>query len=252
MHAWTEKVDIALIEEDPNNFNRQSSKVFNTLVAEVRKVKTLLSVPLLRVIEWKDKAKKIPARYRIVDGHHRVNAYKAAGLTAPIFCIITDMDDKEAAKHLMSMNKLTGEPDDMLLNNLVRKMVTELHVSAEEIVAETGYTTTEVDSMLSKLELAVGTDLNPGIGQGMGESVEVEEPVAFTWEFHVTAKQNMEIDKAYRLAVELIEDTSDSKVLAFICKEFMESIEKKGMMPKPKAVRTAKAGVKGAVQKATL
>jgi len=132
----------------------------------------------------------------------------------------------------------------VLFRSLVSKMVKDLHISAEEIVAETGYTTSEVDNLISKLALD-NVDLNPGLAPAPGEPADMDNVAAYTWAFTVTAKQNEEIDKAYRIAVELLQDTSDGKVLSFICKEFMESLQKKGTMPAPKPVRKVEAAKKG-------
>ncbi len=228
MKIWHEKVDIALIEPDADNFNTQTERVFNTIVANLRKTKKLLSVPLIRVLKWKNKKKRIVAKYRCVDGHHRIEAYRAAGLTDPILCVVTDMGEREAASYMMGMNNLTGEPDEKRLGTLIDKMIDNMGADLEDISKETGFTPGEIDAYLAE----VGADIDPldGLEVGTPESPnkalqELDEEAWEQWTFYVNEPQGQQIHRAIDLAKKLLRvstENPEGDALEFICSIFLK------------------------------
>jgi|GEM_PF-1976554 len=229
MKIWHEKIDPALIEAHPDNANEQTEHVFNTLTANIRK-RGMLSTPLVRVAEWSGKGKsRKAARYQCIDGHHRIEAYKAAGKTEPILCIVADMTDLEAAEHLMSMNSLTGEPNTRKLGALIDKMLDELGASAVEISQHTGYSPAEIDSFLEQAaeeaDVFMGLEVGGGPAPAEGEGEEEVEQ----WVFYVEENQGQVIHRALEQAKKLNKTESENPeadALEFVCSFFLSKKSK--------------------------
>jgi len=229
MNIWHEKLDVALIEPHPDNANEQVEHVFNTLTANIRS-RGMLSTPLVRVVAYTGKGKnRKPSRYQCVDGHHRIEAYKAAGHTDPLLCIVTDMTDKEAAEHLMSMNNLSGEPNPKKLGALIDKMLNELGSTAVEIAQHTAYSPSEIDAFLA--EAADAADAFTGLDVGGGPSPaegEGEEDVE-QWTFYVEENQGQVIHRALEQAKKLNKTESENPeadALEFVCSFFLSKKSK--------------------------
>lgn len=229
MKVWYEKIDPALIEPHPDNANVQTEHVFNTLTANIRE-RGMLSAPLVRVAGWKGKGKKKKAiRYQCVDGHHRIEAYRAGGGVEPILCIVTDMTDREAADHLMSMNSLTGEPDTRKLGRLIDKMLDGLGASAVEISQHTGYSPAEIDSFLEhaaeEADVFLGLEVGGGPAPAEGEGEEEVEQ----WTFYVEENQGQVIHRALEQAKKLNKTESENPeadALEFVCSFFLSKKSK--------------------------
>lgn len=83
------------------------------LVNNIKKDKRLESTPLVYV----DKELK-KGKYRIISGHHRVDAAKAAGIDQIVVMIADPEDTDDVISKQLGHNALTGEDDEVLLKVL--------------------------------------------------------------------------------------------------------------------------------------
>jgi hypothetical protein len=107
-------LEIALVSPNdclPQKVNARYFKpeIFKLLVDNVKRSGHLESAPLV----YRDADK-----YRIISGHHRVDAAKAAGLEQILVFITEPKSKDDIVSKQLSHNSLTGEDDNILLTQL--------------------------------------------------------------------------------------------------------------------------------------
>lgn len=89
-----------------------SADKMNQLVANVKGTGALESVPLV----YRDE--KLSEKYRIISGHHRIDAAKAAGLQLILVMVAEPKTVDEIVSKQLSHNSLVGEDDKAILAQL--------------------------------------------------------------------------------------------------------------------------------------
>jgi DNA modification methylase len=95
------EVAVAELRPNPWNPNVVPEHRLQALARTVRRDGQLLSVPLVRPVE---------GGYEIVDGEHRWEAAKAAGVER-MTVLVVEASDQEARARTVAMNQIHGEPD---------------------------------------------------------------------------------------------------------------------------------------------
>lgn len=103
---------------------------------------------------------RLAAKFVIIDGVHRVQAAKAVGMTE-VPCCLVGIGAEEARIAQIGMNRLRGELD---LSAVAHTLAT-LHADgwSVEDLSLTGFTTSEIDSLLKTTEDA-SADITPEMG----------------------------------------------------------------------------------------
>jgi len=131
------ELDIENIKPNTWNPNRIYQDKFDILVNHIQKGG--MKQPIL--------VRKKENYYEIIDGFHRYEASKIAGLKK-INCVIIDVNEKEAQKITLSMNKLRGENDPQRLEELIKIIIEDEDLT--EILDDIGYTKLEIHNILNK------------------------------------------------------------------------------------------------------
>jgi ParB-like chromosome segregation protein Spo0J len=98
----------------PINANVMSADVYERLVSSIKELGPDLQPPLVRMRE--------DGRYDIVDGHHRIDAARAAGMH-DLLVIIVDLSDEESKVLQLGMNRMRGELDLGLASTMIGELV---------------------------------------------------------------------------------------------------------------------------------
>ena len=98
-----EELPISLLDKNEHNPNTMSSRQFNLLVDNIARMG--ITDPIL--------VRKVGDRYRIVGGHHRVEAAEMLGYTQVPCTVITDpnFDADQESFQLMRHNMIKGKLD---------------------------------------------------------------------------------------------------------------------------------------------
>jgi ParB-like nuclease domain len=89
----------------PVNANKMAPEVYERLVAAMKRLGQLLQPPLVR------SAFDRPGCYEIIDGHHRVQAARDAGLLSLLCVVCDDLSNEEVRMLALGMNRVRGEID---------------------------------------------------------------------------------------------------------------------------------------------
>lgn len=98
----------------PDNPNVMSGDKFRKLVRNIER--TSLYEPIIVRPHPQDEGK-----YQIINGHHRVKALEKLG-KKEANCLVWDVDDKQTAILLTTLNRLSGTDDPAKKNELLRKL----------------------------------------------------------------------------------------------------------------------------------
>lgn len=93
-------------------------ETFQLLVDNVKHDGRLESVPLVYEDEMS------PGKYRIISGHHRIDAAKQAGLPAVIAMVIKPSGRNEIISKQLAHNSIVGQDDKMILRELYEEIST--------------------------------------------------------------------------------------------------------------------------------
>ena len=74
-------------------------------------------------------------RFQILDGHHRVEAVRRAGLAA-VRCVIWEVDDGQALLLLATLNRLQGQDDPHKRAKLIEQIKNTQGVALEQLVRD--------------------------------------------------------------------------------------------------------------------
>lgn len=110
-------------------------QVMQTFIDNIKKDQRLESTPLV----WKDP--ELPeGKYRIISGHHRIEASKGAGITSILVMICTPQDRDDLISRQLAHNAIVGLDDKAILSQLFesisdisKKFATGLSSSIEKI-----------------------------------------------------------------------------------------------------------------------
>lgn len=187
-----QELPIDQLEEDPDNANAMSEEHFAALVEVVGRVGMLQPV----LVRKPDVMPRPPAKpkYKIIDGHHRVRAARAAGLTA-VACVIATSDVASAKILQLGMNRLRGEMD---LAGVAR-VFESLHADGFGIdeLALTGFGASEISDLLDSLQERNEEDILDGALGGTDDASN-EPPVARPFILEVAFATKEELQRVKR------------------------------------------------------
>ena len=95
-----------------------SPEVFQQLVNNVKADGRLESIPLC----YQETEDEENGKYRIISGHHRVDAAKQAGLEQIMIFVISPKDKDEIISKQLSHNALVGKDDKVILSELFNEI----------------------------------------------------------------------------------------------------------------------------------
>lgn len=129
----------------PGNPNAMSKAEYAGLVEAIREAGTLLQPVLVRLIETREANRW---RYEVVDGEHRAQACREAGVE-PVECVVAfGMTDAQARAYRIGMNKRRGALDARKVGEEVRLIASGEELAAD-ILAVIGFARDELDAILS-------------------------------------------------------------------------------------------------------
>lgn len=144
--AKPQVVDLSLVTDAPgDNPNRMGDERYRLLVEVVRR-KGSLQPMLLR---------PIPGGFEVVDGSHRLRAYREVGLTR-VVAVIADLTDDEARIVRIGMNRIRGEVD-LGVTAMTLVDLTQRGHSIESLTM-TGFDAAEVQALV-RSSLSTGDEL---------------------------------------------------------------------------------------------
>ena len=159
-----EEISIDLLDPNPDNPNTMSAKSFNLLVDNVARMG--ITDPIL----VRKTSISGSVRYRIVGGHHRVEAAKVLGYTKVPCTIITDesfTEDEEKfqlMRHNMIKGKLSAEKFVALYEGLQEKY------SHEALVEAFGFEErAELDRLIKATEKSLPPEVKDKFKEGVKE-----------------------------------------------------------------------------------
>lgn len=119
------------LEPNPDNPNVMNARQFNLLVDNLQTVGFTDPI-FVRPLE--------DGRYRVVSGHHRLEAAKVIGMTEVPVSVTTDpnFNEVEETKQLMRHNTIRGKLDTQKFTNLYEKML-NTGMSVEELTDGFGF-----------------------------------------------------------------------------------------------------------------
>ncbi len=169
--------------EDPGNANKMDEEKLHTLASAILRLGFRQPVLLRRLGD---------GVLRIIDGHHRVRAARAAGLTE-VPAGIVECTDEEARVLQLGMNRLRGEVDLAIVATNIAALVSA-GLGAEDLVL-TGFSTQELDALLAAAapDNAGDNPLSGGVlgGDGGGGGGESDPDETFTLELVFGSKADV-------------------------------------------------------------
>lgn len=128
-------VDVTILLPDPKNTNVMPEPVYRQLVANIRDPAIGFLQPIAARPET-DGRGGYTGRFYIVDGHHRVQAAREAGLTSVPVVSKDGMDASFASLVSVSMNNLHGQPD----MEAIVAMFKDLHLNEGFAISDMTFT----------------------------------------------------------------------------------------------------------------
>jgi len=172
-------VALDALDDCENNPNVMGDKDVATLAAAIGKFGNLQPILVIPTVD---------GRYRIVDGHHRSKAARAAGRTV-VDAVVLPIDYPPEDERMLriSMNRLRGELDLGVVAEVLASMVAS-GASVDDLLLS-GYSADEIDALLrvSTVDPA-GDDL---MGQSMGSTEPANDATAFVLEVPFESKADM-------------------------------------------------------------
>jgi ParB/RepB/Spo0J family partition protein len=173
MSEQIKSIALSKLLTHPDNPNVMSSDKFTKLVRNIQR--SGLYEPIVVRPHPQDKGK-----YQIINGHHRLKALEKLG-KKEANCLVWDVDDKQTAILLTTLNRLSGTDDPAKKIELLRKLKEKFD---SRVLAKLLPNTAKQIEQLTNLKLnAVRFPLNA-------------EKFAVPLVFFVTAEQNEIIEKA--------------------------------------------------------
>lgn len=126
-----ELVEIALsqLHAHPLNSNVMEERLLAKLTEHVVRSGRYPPVIVRRLPDEEDE------RFQILDGHHRVEAVRRAGLNA-VRCVIWDVDDEQALLLLATLNRLQGQDDPHKRAKLIEQLRSSRGVALAKLARE--------------------------------------------------------------------------------------------------------------------
>jgi len=198
-------IPINQIKENSWNPNELDESGFKVLVQNIKDKRVGYTQP----IEVRETGED---QYEVVDGAHRLQACKEAGLTE-IECVISSYDDTQAKLETIAKNKIRGTINLVKAANLISELNKD--ITLEEIAGRSFYSAQEIQDSLKLLEIP--PDFEMGL-QDIAKKEELEAPV--TVQFVVTKEQAEIIESAVEIVCSR-EKTKRGRALELICADFL-------------------------------
>lgn len=200
-------MDLALIDPAPRNANVMDARTLALLteaLTESRKRGEDMRQPLLV------RPKADGKRYEVVDGHHRLEAARAAGYTQ-VTVVSVDMTDEEAARAAVTMNKLRGELDLGVVGEIFAGLADDGVDPA--LLAATGFTEEEVDALIRAATDPPDDELPPEMDPAPKRA---DDELGKTWELEVQFADRKDRDRVRRVARKLGEGDPATGLLRLV------------------------------------
>lgn len=189
---WSSRVvPVESIRPNAWNPNRQSKRVFATLLRSIEKHGQHLRPIVVRSISDDVEA------FEIIDGFHRWRAVRELGFTH-IDAIVTEADDRTARKLTIALNEIEGDPDQGLLAELLAGLAKDGGV--DDLLTELPYNGVEMRLLLDFAANAWDLDQKPAPAPPPDESA-VNAADLETLTLAVTPAQRATLEKAARAAL---------------------------------------------------
>ncbi len=169
--------------------------------------------------------------YELIDGHHRIDIIQAKlGGDAKIKVVVLDVETVAEGRRILLALQHTAGFDMTKLEDFVRESLAE-GVSAEQIMADTGFTGSDLDALAS-----AGQDFLDGIpppdedeakpiNEGVSKAGLTAEHVQFA--VPLTREQSQTVHKAIKLAKQLTERKVSGDALEAICAHYLATQQTK-------------------------
>lgn len=163
-----ESLHVGVLEPMEGNPQKVPEDKMNMLVENIRKSKGLRIEP---PTVWEYETGK----YKIISGHHRVQAVEKAGYNEVICNIITDPEytEEQAKKDLLSSNNIHGKPDKTLLSNYIVDIINDYDIDVKELSYDIGLEDYEIETILEDRERKNAKD----ISVNMSDQEQVEKEI---------------------------------------------------------------------------
>jgi len=136
-----------------------------------------------------------PDRYEIINGHHRYDVMKEAGLPKAEVVVVDLPDDQKARALVLALNQISADWDQQALSSYVSSWLAENGDDGKWFQGVTGFSADEIEVLktsLGRVEEAVGAGLSPAEPEAAPDPLNV--PVVFP-----TATAALEVLGKYRL-----------------------------------------------------
>lgn len=192
-------LDPACVIFNPKNAQVMEAREYAALVAQVKRDKRLMSVPIVR--EQKGK-------FYCVDGEHRLRAAVETHLKGVECMVAYGMTEAEANTRMLAMNKIHGEAQPELLGKLFMEL--EQTYDRDQLAELTAYKTEDIDSLIDLAKTSeediekVGrgtapkTPTEPPKEENPGEEPSGGNEVWSEYKFFVSPTQAKVIDQAFK------------------------------------------------------
>jgi len=111
-------IPLTNLHPHPDNANRMTDEIRRKLTDHLRESGRYPPIIVRR-------HPQLHGQYQILDGHHRVLALRELGYTQAK-CDVWDVDDRQAAMLLLTLNRLHGEDDPAKRGRLIKQLADEV------------------------------------------------------------------------------------------------------------------------------
>lgn len=163
-------LDIGLLDPNPNNPNTMTAKGFNLLVDNIKRVG--FTDPILVKIHTKNDE----IRYRVIGGHHRLEAAKYLDYTQVPCTIVTseDFTEDEESFQLMRHNLIRGKLNPEKFVKLYESL--QVKYSNEALVEAFGFEeSSELEKMIKTTEKGLPAEFKEKFKEGVKEVKSIKD-----------------------------------------------------------------------------
>ncbi len=215
-------IKVSGVLEHEMNPRKTIDKAFKRLVRDVVKGKERdLVKSAIWVVELDS------GGYRLMDGHHRLRAFKEAGVVECPALVVKEVEysEREQLADLITMNKQVASFDTYKMAEVLKALEGKGwdHSQIEDAL---GYDKGEVEKLLELVKIEVPTinthtgDGGSGEGGGVGSSESDKEHGSEVLEFLLTEEEILLVDQALSKAMIEDESMSRGRALELICADY--------------------------------
>ncbi len=216
-------IKVSDVQEHEMNPRKTIGRAFDRLVRDIKKGKER---NLVKSAIWVVELDK--GGYRLMDGHHRLRAFREAGVKECPALVVkeSDYDEKEQLADLITMNKQVASFDTYKMAEVLNALGSK-GWSNEVIEEALGYEKGEVTKILEAVKIEVPTiDTKGGSEGGSGSSGGTggneggdNEFGGEVLEFLLTQDEILLVDQALSKVIEEDESMSRGRALELLCAE---------------------------------